>query len=96
MPGCARVGDQGVKHCSGFTIAAGSGDVFINGLGAARVGDSSSTHLKPGGRRCVPHTATIAAGSPNVFVNGLPIARVGDALADCTSIAAGSPDVSAN
>ena len=30
MPAAARKGDQGVPHCSGYTIANGSGDVFIN------------------------------------------------------------------
>lgn len=96
MPAAARKSDPGVTHCSGYTIAQGSPDVFINGLPAARVGDPSTTHLKPGGKSCVPHVATIASGSPNVFVNGIPLARVGDPLSACTTIAAGSPDVVVN
>lgn len=95
MPSAARRGDPGVVHCSGYVIASGSTDVFINGRPAARVGDPSTTHLKPGGP-CVPHSASISAGSPNVFVNGKSLARVGDPLSGCTSVAQGSPNVTAN
>jgi uncharacterized Zn-binding protein involved in type VI secretion len=94
MPAVARQGDSGVAHCSGYTIAGGSPDVFINGRPAARVGDSSTVHLRPGSP-CVPHTASISQGSGTVNVNGRPLARVGDALAGCTTIAQGSPTVSA-
>jgi len=93
MPAAARQGDPGVVHCTAYTIATGSPDVFINNQPAARVGDSSTVHLKPGGRHCVPHTATIAVGSSTVFINGQPAARQGDYLSECTQIAAGSPDV---
>jgi uncharacterized Zn-binding protein involved in type VI secretion len=92
MPAAARKGDRGVPHCSGYTIANGSGDVFINNQPAARVGDSSTVHLKPG-KPCRPHTAPIAQGSSTVFVNGKPLARVGDSLSGCTAIAQGSSDV---
>lgn len=93
MPAAARQGDSGVPHCSAYTIASGSGDVSINGRAAARVGDTSTTHQKPGGRRCGSHAATISVGSGTVFINGRPAARVGDPLSDCTSIASGSGDV---
>lgn len=93
MPAAARQGDLGVVHCGGYTIAEGSDDVFINGLPAARVGDMSTTHLKPGGKHCVPHSAPIATGSSTVFINGMPAARVGDSLSGCTQIAQGSSDV---
>ena len=93
MPAAARQGDSGVAHCSGYTIAGGSGDVFVNGRGVARVGDTSTAHLKPGGKTCPTHIAPIAQGSGTVFANGKPIARVGDGLAGCTSIAQGSADV---
>lgn len=95
MPASARKTDAGVIHCSGYTIATGSGDVFINGLAAARVGDSSTSHLRPGSP-CPPHVSQIAAGSPDVFVNNRAMARVGDPLTACTTIAQGSPDVKAN
>lgn len=95
MPAVARQGDPGVPHCSGYTIANGSPDVFINGKAAARQGDSSTVHLRPGGIACVPHTATITGGSSSVNVNGRPLARVGDGLAGCTTISQGSPNVNA-
>lgn len=93
MPAAARQGDSGVVHCSGYTIANGSSDVLINGRGAARVGDTSTSHQKPGGRRCGTHSAAISSGSSTVRINGRAAARVGDALAGCTSIASGSGDV---
>ena len=93
MPAAARQGDSGVPHCSAYTIATGSGDVLINGRGAARVGDTSTTHQKPGGRRCGTHSASISTGSSSVFINGQAAARVGDPLASCTTIASGSGDV---
>lgn len=93
MPAAARRGDPGTKHCSSYVIATGSADVLINGRGAARVGDTSTQHLQPTGRKCVPHTAPIASGSSSVFINGRPAARKGDPLSACTTIAAGSSDV---
>lgn len=96
MPASSRKTDAGVVHCSGYTIATGSPDVFINNLAAARVSDSSTSHLRPAGPICVSHVSQIAAGSPDVFVNGLAMARVGDPLTACTTIAQGSPNVRAN
>lgn len=93
MPPAARRGDPGTPHCSSYVIAVGSGDVFINDKPAARVGDTSTSHLRPGGRRCVAHVAPIAQGSATVFVNGIALARQGDPLSSCTNIAQGSPDV---
>lgn len=95
MPAAARQGDAGITHCSGYNIASGSSDVFINGRPAARVGDASTTHLRPGAV-CTPHVSNIISGSPNVFVNGRPLARIGDPLAACTQIAQGSDNVFAN
>lgn len=92
MPAVARQGDAGVPHCSGYTIANGSGDVFVDGKPAARQGDSSTAHLRPA-KKCVPHTASISQGSNSVFVNGKPLARVGDGLSGCTAVAQGSPTV---
>lgn len=93
MPAAARQGDAGVAHCSGYTIANGSPDVFIENKPVARQGDASTPHLKPAPRACRVHTATISGGSNTVFVNGKPIARVGDGLGGCTSVAQGSPTV---
>jgi uncharacterized Zn-binding protein involved in type VI secretion len=88
----ARLGDQGVPHCSGFTIAQGSATVFVNSKPAARVGDQSTSHLRPG-NPCPAHVAPISSGSSSVFVDGIALARVGDGLAGCTAVATGSSDV---
>lgn len=93
MPAAARRGDAGVPHCSGYTIASASGDVIINGRGAARVGDVSTPHLRPGGKKCPIHSAAIVGGSSSVIINGRAAARVGDPLAACTRVATGSGDV---
>jgi uncharacterized Zn-binding protein involved in type VI secretion len=71
----------------------GSTDVLVNGKPAARVGDTSTPHLRPGGKFCPPHSAPIVLGSFSVLINGKPAARVGDPLAACTVIALGSFDV---
>ena len=93
MPAVARKGDAGAAHCSGYTIATGSPDVFIDGKPVARNGDSSTTHQKPQGNKCVPHVSQIIAQSGSVFVNGQPVAVVGDRLSECTQIIQGSESV---
>jgi uncharacterized Zn-binding protein involved in type VI secretion len=92
MPAAARKGDSNVVHCSGHNIASASGDVFVNGRGAARQGDKSTVHKRPG-KKCPSHSASISNGSGTVFVNGRPFARVGDSYGGCTRIASGSGDV---
>lgn len=91
----ARLGDQGVPHCSGFSIAQGSPTVFVNLQPLSSLGDISTPHLRPrpGNPPCSPHVAPIASGSATVFVNLKPVARVGDSLAGCTFVATGSPTV---
>ena len=93
MPKAARVTDRGVTHCSGFTIAAGSPDVNINNLAAARVGDPSTAHLSPCRKKCCIHVSRISTGSDSVLINGKKAARVGDLFGGCTRVATGSPDV---
>lgn len=96
MPAAARIGDPfSTGHLCDVTstIAQGSGDVLVNGIGVARVGDLSVSHEILVGLVCAPHTAAIAAGSGSVLVNGIAVARVGDAI-DAGAISAGSPDVS--
>jgi uncharacterized Zn-binding protein involved in type VI secretion len=88
----ATLGSRGVPHCSPYTIATGSPNVFANGKPVATRGSISTPHLLPG-RRCSPHTAVVSSGSSSVFVNGKPAARVGDSLARCTFIATGSSNV---
>jgi uncharacterized Zn-binding protein involved in type VI secretion len=71
---------------------AGSSSVFVNGIGACRLGDAIMIHTYPVGQSCVPHTAVINAGSSSVFVDGIAIARLGDS-ADAGSISSGSSNV---
>lgn len=91
MPAAVRLGDQCTGHgCFGPRVNdSASGDVFINGKGAHRVGDHWVTHC------CGPtcHDSTMAAGSATVFVNGKPAARVGDMLACGSAAAEGSSNV---
>lgn len=88
----ATIGSLGVPHCSPYSIATGSPNVFVNGKPVATLGSISTPHLIPA-RRCSPHVATVSFGSTSVFVNGKPMARVGDPLSLCTFIATGSPTV---
>lgn len=79
MGNAAKVGDIGTDH-DGFRptkVTAGSPDVFIDGLPAARVGDPLEPHDKP---NHPPHPREIAAGSSSVFVNGKPLAFTGKGI----------------
>ncbi len=96
MPKAARLGDSCAGHgCFPATpIVAGSGDVSVNGMPAARQGDTVLLHACP----CphMPHGIhgrSISAGSSNVSINGKPASRVGDAIGCGGSVAAGSGDV---
>lgn len=91
----ARAGDLGMVHCSAYRIVGGSTDVLANGRPVARIGDSSSVHLQPVGKKCKPHVSSIISGVNDVLVNGRPIAKVGSRLAMCTFITTGSTDVNA-
>lgn len=60
---------------------SGSSDVFVEGIGAHRLGDYWSVHCCPD-HGC--HAGTTVSGSSTVFVNGQPKARIGDMI-DCGS-----------
>lgn len=97
MPAVARkdgIDSVNTGHgCDTTTVtSAGSSNVFVNGTGVCRVGDSIQIHTIPSGASCVPHTAVINAGSSSVFVNGISIARNGDS-ADMGNISSGSSNV---
>ncbi len=78
MPNAARLKDEMQNHCG--IIVQASNNVFINGLGVARVDDFAFENP------CQCSTAknagtcdeTIVSGSSSVFINGKPAARVGD------------------
>lgn len=92
MPAATRIGDADVTHCSGMVRAAGSPNVYVNGIPWSRQGDNNTGHLLPGSP-CPGHSAPIASGSSTVKVNGLGAGRVGDGISGCTAVAAGSPNV---
>lgn len=86
-----RLGDTCTGHdCypSRANVSA-SENVFINGLGAHRVGDGWDTHCC--GASC--HDSNQASGSSTVFVNGKALARIGDSIACGSSNATGSDNV---
>lgn len=74
MPGIVRVGDAHAGHASPTpnpthktSFAAGSGNVFVNGQAAVRIGDATGCGDKAD------------AGSSTVFINGIGVHRKGDA-----------------
>ena len=93
MPAVSRIGDAvATNHgCDGSTtMAQGSSDVLINGIGAVRVGDLDTVHAF-GGRGCSSrHQVALSAGSSSVFVNGRSLGRVGDGA---ETLSSGSPNV---
>jgi len=92
MPKASRLNDIGSDHACfpPSNVIAGSGNVFINGLPAARVSDPLMAH---GCGKCTPHARNIAIGSSSVFINSLAAARIGDAINCGGSMSTGSPDV---
>lgn len=78
----ARLGDP---HSHGGTIVEASGNVLLNGLGVARVGD----HVV-----CPLHgLQPIVSGSSTYRVNNRWVARVGSAVACGAVISGGSPSM---
>ena len=91
-----RIGDKDVVHCSVPSRAGGSSNVFVNGIGISRQGDSNTTHKLPPfppPNPCPVHAAGIAVGSLTVRINGKGCGRVGDSIAGCTAVATGSTNV---
>lgn len=92
MSKATRIGDSDSGHdiCPPRSLNSGSEDVFINGKGAGRVGDSYPLHGCPDH---LPHDGVISQGSKSVFINGKAAGRVGDAVSCGGSVAEGSDDV---
>ena len=68
----ARVSDTVICcscGCSG-SIIAGSPNIWVDGLSAARIGDPEVGTCSPG-KKCCPHgrSGTIITGSPKCFLN---------------------------
>lgn len=81
--GIARLGDStyGVCNCHdepitvGGKIISASEDVFVNGRGVARIGDTVMADCG--------HTGKIISGKEDDFVNGRSVARLGDRFTGC-------------
>lgn len=87
-----RLGDANTGHdsCPPVSLVSASPDVFINGKGAGRVGDSYSPHsckVHPS------HSGVISSGSATVFINGKAAGRIGDPVSCGGTVADGSPSV---
>ncbi|CAO3418742.1 DUF6402 family protein [Azospirillum doebereinerae] len=93
MPAVARLNDP----CSGHgdwpvrSNVEASPNVFVNGLGAHRVGDAWAAHTNP----TLPetHAGFQSAGAASVYVNGRRLARVGDAVSCGSTVREGSLNV---
>ena len=89
-----RLGDKTTGHGPYLPrpSTGASGDVFVNGLGVVRVGDTWAPHkgVPPGVHS--GETGITSAGSGTVFANGKAVARIGDPV-EADTIAAGSANV---
>lgn len=87
-----RLGDVDTGHdaCPPTALVSASGNVYINGKGAGRVGDTYAPHSCPAHG---PHSGSISSGSGSVFINGRKAGRVGDTVSCGGSVAVGSPNV---
>lgn len=92
MPNATRLGDSSTGHdrCGGTSLTSASTNVFINGKGAGRVGDTYSPH---GCKDHSSHSDSISSGSSTVFINGKSAARVGDSVSIGGYVSSGSPNV---
>lgn len=94
MAGIVRLGDSstGHPHCyPSRSNTEASGDVFINGKGAHRLGDAWAVHGACPDHS--PHGGAASSGSASVFVNGKPICRIGDSISCGDTMATGSGNV---
>ena len=94
MPAVVRLSDSCTGHACFPTRpnTQASSNVFVNGRGVHRVGDSHAIHSC--GKSF--HASTQASGSSTVYVNGKAMARVGDSISCGSSNASGSYNVFAN
>lgn len=96
MPAAARQGDSvSTGHiCTTVTSldTPGQSSVYINGILACRLGDSTVVHTYPVGEACVSHSAPITGSSSSVYIEGVLASRLGDSC-DAGSIISGSPNV---
>jgi uncharacterized Zn-binding protein involved in type VI secretion len=79
--------------CDAVTVTKeGSGDVFVNSIGAVRSGDLCEVHTIPAGPACVPHQVPLTIVSATVFVNNRGVGRKDDSYSGHT-VTSGSSNV---
>lgn len=88
---------DGAGPCCGFpstqTTNQGSNDVFINNVGAVRLGDAMISHSNPIPFCCASHAPTLSSCSSTVFINGKGVGRKGDVYGGNHTITSGSNNV---
>jgi len=82
------------KTATTQTTDKGSLNVFINGTGVVREGDTMISHKYPS--NCYLHAPALSTYSPNVHANGKKIGRKGDLYTTGHELKTGSPNVFAN
>lgn len=90
MTGVAKIGSISTGHdrFPPRPIISGSNNVFINSVGASKIGDAWAVHCNDSS--C--HNCNQATGSSSVFVNGVGICCIGMSTGCGDSIATGSLD----
>jgi uncharacterized Zn-binding protein involved in type VI secretion len=94
MPGIVRLGDlsAGHPHCyHARPNTEASPNVFCNGRGVHRLGDSWDVHGACSDH--VPHEGVASSGSSSVYANGRPLCRIGDGISCGDTMAEGSDNV---
>jgi uncharacterized Zn-binding protein involved in type VI secretion len=79
---CAKPTGTSTNECSP--------NVFINGIGAVRIGDKVMVHAAGG---CSPDTSALTRASTKVFINSKGAGRIGDQYTSDNIITSGSPNV---
>lgn len=92
MAQATRLGDNNTGHdaCPPVPLVRASGNVFVNGKGLGRIGDTYASHGCPDH---APHSGQISSGSSSIFANGINAARIGDSVSCGGSVAEGSSNV---
>ena len=88
----ATIGSMSTGHADfpARNTVRGSANVFAEGQGVHRVGDSWVTHCNAEGT-C--HEGSTSSGSTTVFCNGKQVARIGDPISCGDTITTGKATV---
>ena len=88
----ATIGSMSTGHADfpARNTVQGSSNVFAEGAGVHRVGDTWVTHCNSQG---VCHDGSTSKGSATVYCNGKQVARIGDPISCGDTIATGKATV---